>query len=792
MSNGVKQKIITFISSLIIGLSALAGNALAATPALTLTQNGNTANLTINSASPNSAIMLYQRQSSSYWSSATYPGSTDSSGNFSGSVSITWDGSTNAMQFYVTVNGSTSNVAQLIPQSSGSGLTFSNTNPILSVGQNLAISISSSNTSSTSYYLSNNTNSSAVNPVLSGSVLTLYGQTQGSATLTVCQNNTLICGALVVTVNSSTGSSGTLTLNPTSLTSLSPGQNAPVTAGNATGNLYISSNSNSSAITTGISGSTVTVYALASGTGSLTICDQGTGMCGSVYVSVSGASNTNTSGVSLGSTNPTLNIGQSQSISIFANSGASSFTISGNTNPTVVSPNVNGSILYLIGLAAGTSTVTVCQISSSYCATAFVTVNTSGSSAVSLSQTTVNLNSGQSATVIINSGSGSYYLSGNTNPTAAVATVTGSNLYISGAGNGSASVTVCQTGNSSLCGAVSVVVGSSSGGLTFSNANPTLTSGQNLTITIYPPTTYSGSYVISGNTNTAAATPSLNGSTLTLTGNGTGSTVITVCQTGLTVCGTINATTSGSASSVINTSVYMSNINLPSMTINQFYNYQIQAQGGSGTGYVFSIANGSLPAGLSLANTGLITGTPTSAAAASFTLKVTDSSGGTSTANLTLGAVTITPAAPTPATGLSVPASSDTGTVTASGYQTGQLIKENGAIYIVYKNTKTGFANSAAFTGLGFNYKNVTDVTNSGLSPSGKTVITAQGAHPRGTWLQSGSTVYLLTPDGLVPVPTWDIFLSNGGQASFIVKANSYDLGYKKLPQMTASDSRVK
>jgi len=52
--------------------------------------------------------------------------------------------------------------------------------------------------------------------------------------------------------------------------------------------------------------------------------------------------------------------------------------------------------------------------------------------------------------------------------------------------------------------------------------------------------------------------------------------------------------------------------------------------------------------------------------------------------------------------------------------------------------------------------------------------------------------VEFLTPSGLIPVPDWNTFLSNGGQASFLVKANKSDLAFPVLSPMTSSDSRVK
>jgi sugar lactone lactonase YvrE len=63
---------------------------------------------------------------------------------------------------------------------------------------------------------------------------------------------------------------------------------------------------------------------------------------------------------------------------------------------------------------------------------------------------------------------------------------------------------------------------------------------------------------------------------------------------------------------------------LPNGTVGTAYSQTVSASGGSGT-YSYAVTAGSLPAGLSLnSSTGAITGTPTSAGAASFTITVTD------------------------------------------------------------------------------------------------------------------------------------------------------------------------
>lgn len=75
-----------------------------------------------------------------------------------------------------------------------------------------------------------------------------------------------------------------------------------------------------------------------------------------------------------------------------------------------------------------------------------------------------------------------------------------------------------------------------------------------------------------------------------------------------------------------NPSVTVTTTSLPNGEVGAAYNQSVVAAGGT-TPYTWSIASGSLPAGLSLAaSTGAITGTPTAAGTSTFTVTVTDSS----------------------------------------------------------------------------------------------------------------------------------------------------------------------
>ena len=69
---------------------------------------------------------------------------------------------------------------------------------------------------------------------------------------------------------------------------------------------------------------------------------------------------------------------------------------------------------------------------------------------------------------------------------------------------------------------------------------------------------------------------------------------------------------------------------LPGGTVGQSYSQSLQATGGT-TPYAWSLASGSLPAGLGLASGGTISGTPSSAGTSSFTVRVTGGDGLSST-----------------------------------------------------------------------------------------------------------------------------------------------------------------
>lgn len=69
--------------------------------------------------------------------------------------------------------------------------------------------------------------------------------------------------------------------------------------------------------------------------------------------------------------------------------------------------------------------------------------------------------------------------------------------------------------------------------------------------------------------------------------------------------------------------IVISTTSLPSYTLGTAYSYQLTATGGSGN-YAWAIVSGTLPTGLSMSLTGLISGTPTAAGTSPLVFEVTD------------------------------------------------------------------------------------------------------------------------------------------------------------------------
>jgi len=117
----------------------------------------------------------------------------------------------------------------------------------------------------------------------------------------------------------------------------------------------------------------------------------------------------------------------------------------------------------------------------------------------------------------------------------------------------------------------------------------------------------------------------------------------------------------------------ITNTSLSGATINSPYSQFLSASGGTGSGQVWTLASGTLPAGVTLSSTGVVAGTPTAAGTFSPKIQVTDS--GSNTASTTFSLVVayptlgiVTSSLPSGTVGFSYSATMSAGGGSGTGY----------------------------------------------------------------------------------------------------------------------------
>ncbi len=240
-----------------------------------------------------------------------------------------------------------------------SALSFSQTNPVISIGQSTTLTVTGG---IAPYYINSNSNSSVVQTNMSSNVLTLSGLVAGSASITVC-SATNACGTFTATV---TAYGGAVTFGQNSVT-IAVGQNATVPV-SGSGGYYVSSNSNPGVASAILSGSNIVVSGNAAGTSAITVC-AGTSQCGTLPVTVTGGTSAS-SGQAI-AVGQVLSVGQGTNLML--SGGTSPYYVS--SNATVCSAKISsGNVLTLVGTGVGSSSVTVCASGGVLCATIPVTV----------------------------------------------------------------------------------------------------------------------------------------------------------------------------------------------------------------------------------------------------------------------------------------------------------------------------------------------------------------------------------------------------------------------------------
>ncbi len=254
--------------------------------------------------------------------------------------------------------------------------------------------------------------------------------------------------------------------------------------------------------------------------------------------------------LSLSQTGLVLSIGQSSTLTA-SNLNSSTLYLSANTNPKIANLNINGSQITVYANSYGSTVATFCLISnSSNCSSVYITVQNSNAQPLTFSQSSVSMYSGQSISIQVSGGSGSYTVLSNSsqNQGAVTASISGNNVVLStNSTSGSSSITVCTTDMVS-CGIINVTIGNNtnSANVTFSQNNPTISVGQSLNVNIYGPT--NSLFYVSSNSNPGVVQANLSNSVLTLIGIGSGSSNLSICASSSN-CGTLAVTVNYSSSS---------------------------------------------------------------------------------------------------------------------------------------------------------------------------------------------------------------------------------------------------
>ena len=477
------------VGLLIFGFFGLAPFAFASvTPTLTLSATGSGDSVQINvTGDPDVNVSLSYTQPGSSTVQQISLGSTDTNGYFSTIISSGTYGLTAGTLVTAVLDGaggpSSSAVAWPV-----STLGLSQNAVVLDVGSSVTVTATNANVGTGALYVSGNSNPSVADESVGGGQVTIQGITAGSTTITVCEDyNSTTCPTLYVLVEGANATQLSFSLNNVSV---SNGQSLPITITGGDGSAYeIFKNTNPAAVQASVSGSSVTLSTQSAvGSSSIIICTTDMISCGVVVAS---AGSVSSSTLSFSSSAPTVAVGASTIIGIYAPAGEQ-FYISSNSNPSVVGASVSASSVTLNGLSAGSSSITVCA-SANNCASLTATVPSETTSVGTtssnlLSQSSLSLVVGQTANVSL-SGDGEYNVSNNTGPNIASVSINGSAVMVYGISPGLTDATICEDTN--ICSVLSISV---------NNANPqaTITPTPVTTPTVVPAPTTTPSETFTG------------------------------------------------------------------------------------------------------------------------------------------------------------------------------------------------------------------------------------------------------------------------------------------------------
>lgn len=417
-------------------------------------------------------------------------------------------------------------------------ISFSQNNVSLKSGQTANIGINYAN-SRNGFAISANSNPNSVTASISGesSTLTLYGESAGSSTITVCsRNDAAVCASLYVATTTDAAATSEISFSQDTVF-LNYGQSVSITAsGDAGDNYFVSSNSNPTVVSVGISKNNISfIGSNTSGTGQISICSLAkSGICGTVYVTV--ATNSSGTPVSFTQTDIKLNNGQNANISVYGGIGSNYFIYS-NSNPNIATVSIGNNIISINAKPVlGATRINVCSATpGATCADLLVTTTDTPvvlAIPITLSQTNLSLKPGQVKTITISGGSTAktYAIDSNTNSSVVIASVSAKTVTLVGGKNdGTSVVKICDSAASTTCASLYITTVAYTSPLTLSRNNITMQAGESVKIVGF----YSagGGLQEAYNSKPEALAVSISNSAITLTGGPkTGSVIVAICS----------------------------------------------------------------------------------------------------------------------------------------------------------------------------------------------------------------------------------------------------------------------
>jgi len=365
-----------YILGILVALSLPAMIAYAATPTLAVSGMGdnNNVRVTVTGGEINAPVVLHYNPSTAGTVQTTTLGTTDANGFWSGVVSTNTTGIGWNTPVYVQVGGYQSLPANWSPSGSTSGNTgmvsFSQSSPTISLGQNGAVTLSGGNGT---YYVSSNSNASAVSPSITGGTLTLYGAQTGQANIVICSTGGG-CGTITATVGGGTSTGTGAPILSQSVINVNQNGQGTITLSGGTGPYTVSVPSGSGVSTT-LVGSTLYINGgVNTGMNTIQVCSANNAGCRPLTVNVQATGTgtvTTTTSPQVSFALP-LNVGSPAQIMLSGGSG-SYYLASSVSSPVLAS--ITGNTLTLNGSAVGNGTVTVCSTAGGACLPIAVSVS---------------------------------------------------------------------------------------------------------------------------------------------------------------------------------------------------------------------------------------------------------------------------------------------------------------------------------------------------------------------------------------------------------------------------------